>query len=157
MTVHGARQPYGYSYVVLNSFPQHARKGLVSFLFLMLIFFIHLLLNSMHAFNLISFHQIQPHKDFRWACEAFFTSLSFPLRISVAQTKGSRNVLSNSHLWFEHLELVEDVLLHAGVGGGSQGHHGHGAELPAQRVQPLVVLSEVMAPLGAKHNSRATQ
>lgn len=111
----------------------------------------------MHAFNLISFHQIPLHKDFRWACEAFFASLSFPLKISAAQTNGFRNLLSNSHLWLEHLELVEDVLLHAGVGGGSEGHHGHGAELPAEHVQPLVVLAEVMAPLVGKHSLSATE
>lgn len=75
----------------------------------------------------------------------------------MSETKGFRNLLSNSHLWFEHLELVEDVLLHAGVGGGSQGHHGHGAELPAQHVQPLVVLSEVVAPLVGKHNLGAAE
>lgn len=56
-------------------------------------------------------------------------------------------------MWFEHLELVEDVLLHTGVGSGSEGHHGHRAELPAQHVQPLVVLAEVVAPLGEKQTN----
>lgn len=60
-------------------------------------------------------------------------------------------------MWFEHLQLVEDVLLHAGVGSGSEGHHGHRAELPAQHVQPLVVLAEVVAPLVDKQNLSATE
>lgn len=58
--------------VMLNSFLHHARKGLESFLSLMLIFLIYLLLYSMHAFNLISFHQIQLHKDFRQAVRLFY-------------------------------------------------------------------------------------
>lgn len=60
-------------------------------------------------------------------------------------------------MWFQHLELVEDVLLHAGVGRGSEGHHGHGVELPAEHVQALVVLSEVVAPLVKKQNLSKTE
>lgn len=65
----------------------------------------------------------------------------------MAQRNGLGELLGNSHLWFEHLELIEDVLLHPGVGSGSEGHHGHRAELPAEHVQPLVVLAKVVAPL----------
>lgn len=46
-----------------------------------------------------------------------------------------------------HLQLVQDVLLHSGVGGGSKGHHGNQGELLSEHVQPLVVLTKIMTPL----------
>lgn len=75
----------------------------------------------------------------------------------MAQTNSFRNLLSNSHLWFQHLKLILDVLLDAGVGSGSEGHHGHRVELFAEHVQALVVLSEVVAPLVEKQNVSVTE
>ena len=49
-----------------------------------------------------------------------------------------------------HLQLVEDVLLDAGGGGGSKGHDGHFGELLPQLVHPLVVRPEVVTPLRDK-------
>lgn len=51
------------------------------------------------------------------------------------------------HLRARHIELVQDIRLHARGCRGSQGHHGHFRELLTQFIQPLVVRTEVMTPL----------
>lgn len=71
----------------------------------------------------------------------------------MGQTSSFRELLSNLHLWFQHLELILNVLLHARVGGGGQSHHGNRAELLAQHIQPFVVLPKIVTPLVQKQNS----
>lgn len=78
-----------------------------------------------------SFNQTQPAPHFRWTPNTFLTS---------PQT-------NNLHLWFQHLELVLNVLLHPGGGSGGESHHGNRVELPAEHVQPFVVLAKVVTPL----------
>lgn len=51
------------------------------------------------------------------------------------------------HLRPSHIQLVEDVFLNTGGGGGCQGHHRHIGELLTQFMQPLVVWPEIVAPL----------
>lgn len=51
------------------------------------------------------------------------------------------------HLRPGHIELVEDVFLNTGGGSGCQGHHRHFGELLTQFMQPLVVWTEIVAPL----------
>lgn len=101
----------------------------------------------------VEFNQIQLHQYFRQTCNALLTLLSFPLKIFVGQPNCFRELLSNLHLWFQHLELILNVLLHARVGGGGQSHHGNRAELLAQHIQPFVVLPKIMTPLVQKQNS----
>lgn len=66
------------------------------------------------------------------------------------QKKSRESEFKHLHLWPSHIELVEDVFLHARGGGGRQSHHRHVGELLTQFVQPLVVWTEIMAPLGRK-------
>lgn len=51
------------------------------------------------------------------------------------------------HLWPCHVQLVQDVLLHAGSGGGGQSHHPHVGELLSEFVQSLKVGAEIVTPL----------
>lgn len=55
--------------------------------------------------------------------------------------------MGHVHLRPSHIQLVEDVFLNTGGGSGCQGHHRHAGELLTQFVQPLVVWTEIVAPL----------
>lgn len=61
------------------------------------------------------------------------------------------------HLWPSHVQLVEDVFLNTGGGGGCQGHHWHFGELLTQLMQPLVIWAEIMAPLKDLRSQKDSQ
>lgn len=55
--------------------------------------------------------------------------------------------MEHIHLRPGHIQLVEDVFLNTGGGGGRQRHHRHVGEPLTQLMQLLVVWTEVVTPL----------
>lgn len=69
------------------------------------------------------------------------------LKLNSFKKSETQPEMEHVHLRPSHIQLVEDVFLNAGGGSGRQGHHWHLRELLTQFMQPLVVWTEIVAPL----------
>ncbi len=72
---------------------------------------------------------------------------STTLKQNSAEKSETEREMEDVHLRPSHVQLVEDVFLHTGSGCGCQGHHRHFGKLLTQFMQPLVVWTEIVAPL----------